>query len=118
MAYTLDGTNSTSGAGSSVVQVAISVLDSGALRYQMSNTAYTSSVAGTFVAPTIFTFTYGQPNSTLTVFYDGVSKLTQSTFPGALNTSISAGVGPQAFGVAFGGTWSFDNFEVLTTRSP
>ena len=61
MAYTLDGTNSTSGAGSSVVQVAISVLDSGALRYQMSNTAYTSSVAGTFVAPTIFTFTYGQP---------------------------------------------------------
>jgi hypothetical protein len=60
--YTLDGTNSTSGAGSSVVQVDVSVVYSGSDVRQDSNAAYTSSsVDGTFVAPTRFTFTFGQP---------------------------------------------------------
>lgn len=48
--------------------------------------------------------------------YDGVQNFTQSTFPGTPNTSITALIGPQAFGTALGGSWSFDNFEVLTTR--
>ena len=59
--YTLDGTISTSGAGTAVVQVDIDMWNLAAPVSQESNTAYTSSVAGTFLAPTTFTFTFGQP---------------------------------------------------------
>jgi hypothetical protein len=59
--YTLDGTIATSGAGTSVVQVAIDVTNSVTSVEQMTNTAYTSSTSGTFLAPTAFTFTFGQP---------------------------------------------------------
>lgn len=59
--YTLDGTIATSGAGSSVVQVSVEVLDSTSPDFQTSNTAYISSVSGTFRAPEAFTFIYGQP---------------------------------------------------------
>ena len=59
--YTLDGTIATSGAGTSVVQVAIDVTNSVTSVEQMTNTAYTSSASGTFRAPTAFTFTFGRP---------------------------------------------------------
>lgn len=59
--YALDGNIFTSGLGNSVVQVAIDLFDSVSLQDQGTNTAYTSSTSGTFAAPRLFTFTYGQP---------------------------------------------------------
>lgn len=82
--YTLDGTITTSGAGSAVVQVAINLLNSGASVSQDSITAYTSSVSGTFRAPTAFTFTFGQPFS----FYMCLGAATgQGIIPAVLPTS-------------------------------
>jgi len=60
--YLLDGTINAAGmTGSAVVQVAILVEDSMTLVTQSTNTAYTSSISGSFRAPQSFEFTYGEP---------------------------------------------------------